>query len=292
MKQLTDVNEDILAGKKLGEVRRSGTRRSTGMKIQGWYITPPDFDPAKKYPLQLHIHGGPHSMYGVGFNFGWQEHAANGYVMLYTNPRGSTGYGSAFGNQIMRAYPSKDYDDLMAGVDELLKKGFVDDTQPVRHRLQRRRRADGVDRRPHRSLRGGVGELPGDRLAQLRRHDRRRQLVLQLREAPVGRPERAPPPLAAHVRRQRQDADDADDRRAATCARRCRRPSSSTARSSCGRCRRRWCASTKSGTGRHRGRRTSCGRSSITRYWFDKHKRTPLRRRQRHSNKPRRHGDE
>jgi dipeptidyl aminopeptidase/acylaminoacyl peptidase len=65
-------------------------------------------------------------MYGVGFNFGWQEMAANGYVILYTNPRGSTGYGSSFGNQIMRAYPSKDYDDLMAGVDELLKKGFVD----------------------------------------------------------------------------------------------------------------------------------------------------------------------
>ena len=53
--------------------------------------------------------------------------AANGYVILYTNPRGSTGYGSEFGNQINNAYPSKDYDDLMAGVDELLKKGFVDE---------------------------------------------------------------------------------------------------------------------------------------------------------------------
>ena len=126
MKQLTAVNEDILAGKKLGEVKEMWYTSADGLKIQGWYITPPDFDPAKKYPMQLHIHGGPHSMYGVGFNFGWQEHAANGYVILYTNPRGSTGYGSSFGNQIMRAYPSKDYDDLMAGVDEVLKKGFVD----------------------------------------------------------------------------------------------------------------------------------------------------------------------
>jgi dipeptidyl aminopeptidase/acylaminoacyl peptidase len=126
MKQLTAVNEDILAGKKLGEVTEMWYTSADGLKIQGWYVTPPDFDPAKKYPMQLHIHGGPHSMYGVGFNFGWQEHAANGYVILYTNPRGSTGYGSSFGNQIMRAYPSKDYDDLMAGVDELLKKGFVD----------------------------------------------------------------------------------------------------------------------------------------------------------------------
>jgi dipeptidyl aminopeptidase/acylaminoacyl peptidase len=126
IKQLTFVNDDILAGKKLGNVTEMWYTAPDGLKIQGWFVTPPDFDAAKKYPMQLHIHGGPHGMYGVGFNYGWQEMAANGYVILYTNPRGSTGYGSAFGNQIMRAYPSKDYDDLMAGVDELLKKGFVD----------------------------------------------------------------------------------------------------------------------------------------------------------------------
>lgn len=125
--QLTAVNEDILTGKKLGEVKEMWYTSVDGLKVQGWYMTPPDFDPSRKYPMQLHIHGGPHSMYGVGFNYGWQEQAANGYVVLYTNPRGSTGYGSAFGNQIMRAYPSKDYDDLMAGVDELLKTGIVDD---------------------------------------------------------------------------------------------------------------------------------------------------------------------
>ena len=121
------MNDDILMGKKLGKVEEIWYTSADGMKIQGWYITPPDFDPAKKYPMQLHIHGGPHSMYGVGFNFGWQEHAANGYVVLYTNPRGSTGYGSKFGNEIMRAYPSKDYDDLMAGVDTVVKKGIIDE---------------------------------------------------------------------------------------------------------------------------------------------------------------------
>jgi dipeptidyl aminopeptidase/acylaminoacyl peptidase len=126
IKQLTNVNEDILAGRKLGDVTEMWYTSPDGMKIQGWYITPPDFDPKKQYPLQLHIHGGPHGMYNVGFNYGWQEQAANNYVILYTNPRGSTGYGSEFGNQIMRAYPSKDYDDLMAGVDALLEKGFVD----------------------------------------------------------------------------------------------------------------------------------------------------------------------
>src|SRR5260370_40759239 len=74
----------------------------------------------------LSIHGGPHGMYGVGFNFGWQNHAAEGYVVLYTNPRGSSGYGSAFGNAIKYAYPSKDYDDLMGGVDEGIARGYID----------------------------------------------------------------------------------------------------------------------------------------------------------------------
>jgi dipeptidyl aminopeptidase/acylaminoacyl peptidase len=126
IKPLTAVNEDVLAGRKLGEVKEMWYTSADGTKIQGWYVTPPDFNPSRKYRMQLHIHGGPHSMYGVGFNFGWQEHAANDYVILYTNPRGSTGYGSAFGNAIKNAYPGKDYDDLMAGVDALLAKGFVD----------------------------------------------------------------------------------------------------------------------------------------------------------------------
>jgi dipeptidyl aminopeptidase/acylaminoacyl peptidase len=126
VKQLTTVNDDILANKKLGNVEEIWFNSKDGLRIQGWYITPPDFDPAKKYPMQLHIHGGPHSMYGVGFNFGWQEQAANDYVILYTNPRGSTGYGSKFGNEIMRAYPGKDFDDLMAGVDVMVSKSFVD----------------------------------------------------------------------------------------------------------------------------------------------------------------------
>ena len=75
----------------------------------------------------LAIHGGPHGMYNVAFNFGWQEHAANGYVILYTNPRGSSGYGSAFGNAIKNAYPGKDFDDLMRGVDEVVARGYIDE---------------------------------------------------------------------------------------------------------------------------------------------------------------------
>jgi len=126
IRQLTEVNADVLGGKTLGVTEEVWYTGADGWKIQGWVVKPPDFDPARKYPLMLTIHGGPHAMYGVGFNFGWQEHAANGYVVLFTNPRGSTGYGSAFGNAIKRAYPGKDYDDLMAGVDAVIAKGYVD----------------------------------------------------------------------------------------------------------------------------------------------------------------------
>ncbi len=127
IRQLTHVNDDVLSGIELGEVKEMWYESVDGLRIQGWYITPPDFDSSKKYPLQLHIHGGPHGMYHTGFNFGWQNQAANGYVVLYTNPRGSSGYGSEFGNRIKNAYPSQDYDDLMAGVDHLLLKGFVEE---------------------------------------------------------------------------------------------------------------------------------------------------------------------
>ena len=126
-RRLTSVNDDILAGKRLGAVQEIWYKSVDDFRIQGWVITPPDFDPKRKYPLMLVIHGGPHSMYNVGFNYSWQEHAANGYVVLYTNPRGSTGYGSAFGNAIKNAYPGKDYDDLMAGVDTVIARGFVDE---------------------------------------------------------------------------------------------------------------------------------------------------------------------
>lgn len=125
--QLTKVNEDVLGGVTLGDVEEIWYESLDGFQIQGWIVKPPDFDPATKYPLMLSIHGGPHGMYNVGFNFGWQEHAANGYVILYTNPRGSSGYGSPFGNAIKNAYPSKDYDDLMKGVDEVIARGYVDD---------------------------------------------------------------------------------------------------------------------------------------------------------------------
>lgn len=125
--RLTNVNDDVLGTVKLGEVEEIWYTSVDNFKIQGWIVKPPDFDPKKKYPLILVIHGGPHAMYNLAFNFTWQHHAAEGYVVLYTNPRGSTGYGSAFGNAIKNAYPDKDFNDLMTGVDEVIKRGYIDD---------------------------------------------------------------------------------------------------------------------------------------------------------------------
>jgi dipeptidyl aminopeptidase/acylaminoacyl peptidase len=126
LKPLTSVNADILHGKQLASAEEIWYPSVDGFRIQGWIVKPPGFDPSRKYPMMLAIHGGPHAMYGVGFSFSWQEHAANNYVILYTNPRGSTGYGAAFGNAIKNAYPGKDFDDLMAGVDTLVNRGYVD----------------------------------------------------------------------------------------------------------------------------------------------------------------------
>jgi dipeptidyl aminopeptidase/acylaminoacyl peptidase len=124
--RLTHVNDDVLAGKQIGEQEEIWLTSVDGFRIQGWIVKPPGFDPAKKYPLMLEIHGGPHAMYNGAFNLARQDHVANGYVLLYTNPRGSTGYGSAFGNAIKNAYPGKDFDDLMASVDTVVNRGYVD----------------------------------------------------------------------------------------------------------------------------------------------------------------------
>jgi dipeptidyl aminopeptidase/acylaminoacyl peptidase len=126
-KKITAVNDDLLDGVRLGSVEEIWYDSVGGKRIQGWIVKPPDFDPARKYPLMLYIHGGPAAMYGVNFDFEFQAHAAAGFVVLYTNPRGSTGYGREFGNAINNAYPGQDYDDLMNGVDAVIKKGYIDD---------------------------------------------------------------------------------------------------------------------------------------------------------------------
>ncbi len=127
VKVITAVNDDLFASRKLGEVEEIWYASSKdNRKVHGWIIKPPDFDASKKYPLILEIHGGPFANYGDRFDFEKQVWAAKGYVVLYTNPRGSTSYGAEFGNLIHHAYPGDDFYDLNSGVDAALAKGYVD----------------------------------------------------------------------------------------------------------------------------------------------------------------------
>ena len=126
--QLTHLNEDLLGHKTLGQLREviydSGI---DGEEIQGWYLTPPNYDPARSYPLILEIHGGPHSAYGPHFSAELQRMAAAGYVVFFNNHRGSTGYGERFALLLQNKYSSEyDFSDHISGIDALIEQGIAD----------------------------------------------------------------------------------------------------------------------------------------------------------------------
>ena len=128
VRTITDLNGDLVDHRDMRPDKMFWTDSSIAdPRIQSWYVTPPGFDPSKKYPMILEIHGGPVADYGPRFASEIQLFAAAGYVTLYVNPRGSTSYGEAFGNAIHHNYPGDDHQDLMDAVDELIAKGFIDE---------------------------------------------------------------------------------------------------------------------------------------------------------------------
>ncbi len=127
VRRLTDLNRNLFAGKTMADVKPLAvTSTADSLPIDAWMVTPPGFDPARKYPLILEIHGGPFASYGPVWSTADQLYAAAGYVVVYANPRGSTSYGEAFANRIHHNYPSSDYDDLMSVVDAAIATGHVD----------------------------------------------------------------------------------------------------------------------------------------------------------------------
>jgi dipeptidyl aminopeptidase/acylaminoacyl peptidase len=126
LKRSTRVNDRLFTMLDLPAPEEIMYKSFDGKMIQGFVQKPPNFDASRKYPLILNIHGGPHSAYGFTFFHEMQWMAAKGYVVLYPNPRGSTTFGQEFGNIIQYKYPGDDYKDLMAGVDALIAKGYVD----------------------------------------------------------------------------------------------------------------------------------------------------------------------
>ncbi|AEF04030.1 S9 family peptidase [Alteromonas sp. KS69] len=129
VKQLTDLNGDVFDHKTVNKPELVELKSSVDNRdLQAWLVTPPNFDPKKKYPLILEIHGGPHTAYGPSYSTEIQLMAAAGYVVLYGNPRGSTSQGEEFASLIDKNYPSQDYDDLMDMVDAAIAKGYVDES--------------------------------------------------------------------------------------------------------------------------------------------------------------------
>jgi dipeptidyl aminopeptidase/acylaminoacyl peptidase len=126
-RQITRVNDALFKNLRLSEPEEIWWTSFDGRRIQGWLLHPPDFDRTRKYPFILEIHGGPHSAYGNVFTHEFQWMAAKGYVVLFPNPRGSSNYGQEFGNIIQYRYPGDDYRDLMAGVDAVVQRGYIDE---------------------------------------------------------------------------------------------------------------------------------------------------------------------
>lgn len=127
---LTDLNGDVIGHRRMAAVERVTVNSSVdGREIEGWVAKPAGFDPSKKYPLILEIHGGPFSAYGPMYSSEVQLMAAQGYMVLFANPRGSTSYGADFANLIHQNYPSEDYNDLMDLVDTTIAQGSVDEDQ-------------------------------------------------------------------------------------------------------------------------------------------------------------------
>ena len=131
LKQVTALNEDLLGHKTLGKVHELIYKSSfDAEEIQGWYVTPPNYDASKKYPVILEIHGGPHASYGANFTAEIQRMAAEGYVVFYDNHRGSTSYGERFARLLEFKYSSEeDFADHMSGLDKLIEMGIVDAEQ-------------------------------------------------------------------------------------------------------------------------------------------------------------------
>jgi acylaminoacyl-peptidase len=131
MATLFDPNEALIKTCRLPEIEELWYASFDGQRIQGWLMKPPEFDSSRKYPLLVSIHGGPHGMYGVNFQHEMRVQAAAGFVVLYTNPRGSTGYGEQFGNSIQYKWPGDDIKDVLAGVDEVSKRPYIDAARAV-----------------------------------------------------------------------------------------------------------------------------------------------------------------
>ncbi len=125
---LTHVNDALFAGRAVSAVSERFTPSSDGRKLQAWVIQPPGFDPSRKYPAIFFIHGGPQGAWSDSWSYRWNPEvwAGYGYVVYAPNPRGSTGWGQEFVDEISGDWGGKPYDDLMRQADDLASLPYVD----------------------------------------------------------------------------------------------------------------------------------------------------------------------
>lgn len=127
--KLTTLNQEFLDEVIVQPVQEIRFQSDEGMEIQGWYLLPVGYEEGKQYPLALNIHGGPHAMWGASTASMWHEwqyHAAAGYVVFYSNPRGSDGYGNKHLRDLHAEWGNIAMVDVMAGIDAMIEKEFVD----------------------------------------------------------------------------------------------------------------------------------------------------------------------
>jgi dipeptidyl aminopeptidase/acylaminoacyl peptidase len=127
MRRITYANDDLIGELALSMPELMTYAGADGWPIDGWLMKPRDFDPTKKYPLIVEIHGGPHTQYGYAFFHEMQLLVAQEYVVFYANPRGSVGYGYNFANAVRKAWGEKPLADILLGVDEVLRQGYIDE---------------------------------------------------------------------------------------------------------------------------------------------------------------------
>jgi len=129
MKPLFAPNDSVMQGVVTGEVEEFEFRAADGMPIHAWLFRPPGYDPARRYPMVVEVHGGPHAMAGAGFSPSRLRRTAEGWLVLAVNPRGSAGFGGDFANAVARAWPGMDGDDIIAGIDDVLAHNIADSTR-------------------------------------------------------------------------------------------------------------------------------------------------------------------
>jgi hypothetical protein len=206
--KLTALNDAFLRGVEIGPKQKVAFRSPDGTPVEAFVTKPPGFNPSHRYPTVLHIHGGPVGQFAYGYDFTAQYLAANGYVVVEPNPRGSTGRGQDYIRAIYQTWGITDYDDIIAAVDHVIGLGFADPDRLAVMGYSYGGYMTNTGHHPYQSLQGrGVRCRPQSDRCQLR--SRHLPEVVQLGAGcTLGKPGEIHAAVAAYAGRKGHDAND------------------------------------------------------------------------------------